>query len=70
MSESDRFIELETKLAFQEDTLRQLNEVVTRQQDQIDTLTAALRALIERVERLGSAAAEKLAPADEIPPHY
>ena len=34
----DRLVEVETKLAYQEDTIQQLNEVICRQQDQIDAL--------------------------------
>lgn len=34
----ERLIELETRLAFQEKTLEELNEVVIRQQSQIDLL--------------------------------
>lgn len=65
-----RFIELETKLAYQDDTIRVLNEVVTRQQDQIDRLTAAFRSLDERVKNLPQQDGEKTSLADEVPPHY
>ena len=34
----DRIIELETKLSYQEDTITQLNDVVCRQQNQIDEI--------------------------------
>lgn len=66
----DRFIALETKLAFFEDAAHQLSDVVTRQQQQIDTLEAALRVLIDRVNNLGEPSASKGSPADEVPPHY
>ena len=72
MSEA-RFIELETKLAYQEDASQQLSDVVARQQQQIDTLEAALRALIERVNSLSlqqGEGADKGSMADEVPPHY
>lgn len=66
-----RFIELETKLAYQEDAAHQLSDVVARQQQQIDALEAALRALIERVNRLNVQESEtKGSLADEVPPHY
>lgn len=66
-----RFIDLETKLAYQEDAAHQLSDVVARQQQQIDTLEAALRALIDRVNNLNiQEGAAKNAPADEVPPHY
>lgn len=69
MSEA-RFIELETKLAYQEDAATQLSDVVARQQQQIDALETALRALIERVEALKDAGGEKTSLRDEVPPHY
>ncbi len=66
-----RFIDLETKLAYQEDAAHQLSDVVARQQQQIDALEAALRALIERVNRLNVQEGEtKGSLADEVPPHY
>ena len=69
MSEA-RFIELETKLAYQEDAATQLSDVVARQQQQIDALETALRALIDRVENLKDAGGEKTSLLDEVPPHY
>lgn len=71
MNEADhdlRLIELETKMAYQEETLRTLNDVVTRQQAEIDQLRLICRQLIERV-RSGDGAV-KGALADEVPPHY
>lgn len=71
MSE-DRFIALETKLAYHEDAAQQLSDVVARQQQQIDTLETALRELIERVNSLSTQqeGASKNSLADEVPPHY
>ncbi len=66
-----RFIDLETKLAYQEDAAQQLSDVVARQQQQIDALETALRALIERVQSLSTQeGAGKVSLADEVPPHY
>ena len=41
----DRLEKLETRIAYQDQTVEALNEVVTRQQDQIDRLERALQAL-------------------------
>jgi SlyX protein len=65
-----RLIECETKIAYQEETLRVLNEVVTRQQLQIDQLVMACRQLAERIARQAAEGAVKGSLADEIPPHY
>lgn len=64
----ERLIELETRLAYQEATLQVLNEVVTRQQKQIDQLDSLCRQLLERVSPAGGAL--RGSAADEIPPHY
>ncbi|MDD3763364.1 MAG: SlyX family protein [Nevskiales bacterium] len=69
MTDEDRLIELETKLAYQEETVRVLNEIVTRQQMQIAALERLGRQLSERMLRLGEGVA-KGSLADEVPPHY
>ncbi|MGB0955786.1 MAG: SlyX family protein [Panacagrimonas sp.] len=64
-----RIIDLQTRIAFQEDTLRALDEVIQRQQDQLERIQRSLVALSERMRRI---AAEQPAnsAADEVPPHY
>lgn len=64
-----RFEALETKVAFQEDMLNELNEVVIRQQGQIDRLHASLQDIIDRLKS-EPAYAENDEPVDEKPPHY
>lgn len=68
MSE-DRLIDLETRLAFQEDTIATLDDVVTRQQRQIDKMLQQIAILKERVERR-EGADESASDVDERPPHY
>lgn len=63
-----RLIHLETRLAFQDDTIDTLNAVVTRLQTTVDRLThevAILRAQLQAVAPPLSAGA-----ANEKPPHY
>ena len=64
-----RIIELETKLAYQEDTLEQLNQIVTKQQDEITVLTLSLQKLHQQVKQM---APSNLASIDQEapPPHY
>ncbi|HVT36780.1 MAG TPA: SlyX family protein [Nevskiaceae bacterium] len=62
-----RLIELEERFAYQEATLRDLNDVITRQQQQIDRLEQICRMLVERVARQDIS---KGTPEEEIPPHY
>lgn len=70
MSDSDtRLTELEIKASFHDDLLEQLNDVIARQQQQIDALQRELRALREQVRSHGDSGGPG-APRDERPPHY
>ena len=64
-----RCTELEIKLAYQEDMLKALDDVVCRQQDSIDRLEQTCRYLMQRLQ---DAAESPLAevPEQERPPHY
>ena len=68
MSE-DRFIEIETKLAHQEQLVSELNDVITEQQARIMQLEQLSKSLIDRVRAIGESGGED-APTDERPPHY
>jgi len=62
-----RIDSLETRLAFQDDTVETLNKTVTEQWARIDTLT---RQLAKLGERLAEAETQLPPPANEPPPHY
>lgn len=65
----DQLIELETRLAFHESTIQQLNDIVTEQQEKIDILQAAIQQLHERMKSMAEESVRD--PADEPPPpHY
>ena len=68
MSE-ERFIDLETRLAHQDQLLHELNEVVTGQEARIMDLEELCKALLERVRSLGDGVVTG-GPDDERPPHY
>lgn len=68
MSE-DRLIEIESKLAHQEQLLSELNEALTAQQAQLMQLQELSTSLVERVRAIGESAPDG-APSDERPPHY
>lgn len=65
-----RLIELEVKAAFQEDLLETLNDIVTRQQQQIDLLQQQFQALYQQVQSSGPSGGGSTDPRHEIPPHY
>ncbi len=64
-----RFIDIETKILQQEVLLEELNQVIYRQQQQIDQLESLLSSLVKRI-RDGNLTVEEIGPADEKPPHY
>lgn len=63
-----RLIGLETKIAYQEDSLRTLNDIVVKQREQIERLNSICRQLVERAT--SAAGAIKGAAIEEVPPHY
>ena len=65
----NRVIELETRLSFQEDTIHQLNDIVTRQQSQIDSLLEQVNELQKRVQSTQTSNI-KDAAEETPPPHY
>jgi SlyX protein len=58
---------IETKLAFQEDALQQLSDVLIAQQERIDQLEARIELL---AEQLLTQAVERGDVPDDPPPHY
>jgi SlyX protein len=59
---------LEMRLAYQDETIDDLNTTITAQWKQIDWLTRQLNQLLERVEEVEDSTGS--APADRPPPHY
>ena len=67
MSHEDRFIDIEIKLAHQEDLVESLNQMVYQQSRRIDQLEALLSQMAERIR---TGADSDQAPLNEKPPHY
>lgn len=63
-----RLTELEIKASYTEDLLDRLNEVVIRQQQQIDRLEREVAALRHQVDQAPAPAFRSL--RDELPPHF
>jgi len=69
MSE-ERLVEIETKIAFQEQTIKDLNDVLYEQQQEIERLGAICDALVKRVKEFSELISGIDTPANEKPPHY
>ena len=69
MSE-DRLVEIETKIAFQEHTIKELNDALYEQQQEIERLGDICNLLVKRMKELSETTMGIDAPANEKPPHY
>ncbi|NBB11124.1 SlyX family protein [Pseudomonas sp. SLFW] len=68
MTLEDRVMDLESRLAFQDDTIQALNDVLVTQQRSLERMQLQMAALIKRQEEMSGqfGAFEEEAP----PPHY
>lgn len=69
MELEQRINEVETRLAFQETMLQELNEALTSQQQQLSQMQAVLEKLRERIVELASNM-QPDASIEPPPPHY
>ncbi|NMZ22716.1 hypothetical protein HBO02_09830 [Pseudomonas proteolytica] len=69
MDLQDRVMDLESRLAFQDDTIETLNDILVAQQRAVERLQLQMAALLKRQEEMGGqfeSSEEEEAP----PPHY
>lgn len=64
-----RLENIETKIAFQEDLIEELNKTVYQQQLKLERLEAVCKSLARHIESLAEAGSEG-GNANEKPPHY
>ena len=62
--------QIQTRIAFLERANAELGEVVFQQQKEIQSLTAKIREVLQRLEAAHSAQEERTVEEDERPPHY
>ena len=66
---AERIDTLESRFAFQEDTIGKLNDVIVDQQSRLVQLEKTIRSLLERAADQENAA-DSIEPDDAPPPHY
>lgn len=69
MDSEQRLIDLESKVAHQDQALVELGEEIYQQQRQIALLEDRCRQLLERLETIAAGESSGNA-SDEVPPHY
>jgi SlyX protein len=67
VSTEDRFVDIEIKLAHQEDLVEELNQVVYQQSRRIDQLEAMVSQLADHLRNNAQSGQN---PVNEPPPHY
>lgn len=64
--------DLESRLAFQDDTIETLNQLVIQQSEQLQRMEQKIKLLGQRLQQLQERSDDQQTndPADEVPPHY
>lgn len=68
-----QLVELQMKVAYQEDALDQLNASLIAQQREVQSLQAKMNAMTEIIQGLrqrADASGSDIYPIHEVPPHY
>ncbi|RUO32593.1 SlyX family protein [Aliidiomarina soli] len=65
-----RMMDLESQVAFQEETIEQLNQLVAEQNHELATFKRHLQLLAGRLSQIKDQQSEDTNPVDERPPHY
>lgn len=68
MNLEERVMELESRLAFQDDTIQALNDVLVVQRRELDHLQQQMAAVLKRQEEIGNQF--ETFEEDVPPPHY
>lgn len=70
MNLEERLIDLEIRIARQDDLVETLNTQIYQQQKKIDELTVLCTGLAARLRELAQHASQREGIVDERPPHY
>ena len=66
---TSKIIDLETRIAFLEDSIDALNQLVYQQSKDITQYQEALKSMSQHMKQVQSDI-EEFKPQDEVPPHY
>ncbi len=66
----NQLIDIETKIAFMEHTIEQLNSVIISQQKAMDALQLKFSQLDAKIDQESQYWSQNSNPTDEKPPHY
>jgi len=68
----EKIIDLETRIAYQDDTLQELSDIIYQQQKQIDQLNKMMELMLGKLQDISQnqSGSQSTNIADEKPPHY
>jgi len=66
----ERLVKIEMKIEFQEQTIKELNDVIYEQQKEIQRLSSICDVLAKQGKEFSEFTSRIDAPANEKPPHY
>jgi SlyX protein len=66
----ERLEKIETKIAYQEDMIEELNKTVYQQQQNLKQLETTCKSLAQHIASLYESANDGSKPENERPPHY
>jgi len=66
----DRINDLESRIAFQEHTIQELQDLVATHQKQLYDMEEAMKVMARRISQVSTASSGTGATDDERPPHY
>jgi len=70
-SAESQMVDLQTRLAYQEDTRAQLNQIVTEQDSNIQSLQVQVQTISKKIEEMSHSMDQRdIKGHDERPPHY
>lgn len=67
-SQEQRLTDLETRIAFQEDSIQTLSDELYRQQKELERVQQLCNLMLQQLQDMPSSGAP--GPVDEKPPHY
>lgn len=68
--DEERLVKIEMRLEFQEQTIKELNDVICEQQNEIQRLSRICDVLSKQGKEFSEFTSRIDAPANEKPPHY
>lgn len=70
MTDEKRLIDLEIKIAHQDQVIEELHQVIYNQQKQIDLIENKVTVLIKKLQEQMENGTPEIGPGDQKPPHY